>query len=170
MTSKNHNSSNAISMDAKGNPVVRVGLGVFVLQPTTGNFVIGRRKGSHGSGTWQLPGGHLEFNESFEACAAREVLEETGLVLDEKKIRFLTTTNDPMPEDGKHYVTVFMVGEAEEGAEPEVLEREKCEGWEWVGWGEMVGWVREERVDRKLFAPLVHLVNSREGVRPVLQP
>lgn len=40
-----------------------------------------------------------------------------------------------------------------------------------MGWvGEMVGWVREERVDRKLFAPLVHLVNSREGVRPVLQP
>ena len=155
-------------MDAKGNPVVRVGLAVFVLRPTTGDFVMGRRKGSHGAGTWQLPGGHLEFNESFEGCAAREVLEETGLVLDKRKIQFLSATNDPMPEDGKHYVTVFMVGEVEGAAEPEVMEREKCEGWTWVGWEEMVGWVTEERGDRRLFAPLVSLVTMREGVRPAL--
>ena len=73
-----------------------------------------------------------------------------------------------MEGDGKHYVTVFMVGEAEEGVEPEVLEREKCEGWEWVGWEEMVGWAREGRGDRRLFAPLVNLIRTREGVRPAL--
>lgn len=31
------------------------------------------RLGSTGSGTWALPGGKLEYQESFEACAAREV-------------------------------------------------------------------------------------------------
>ncbi|KDN45293.1 hypothetical protein K437DRAFT_256637 [Tilletiaria anomala UBC 951] len=33
---------------------------------------------------WQaLPGGHLELHESFEECAAREVLEETGIRLED---------------------------------------------------------------------------------------
>ncbi|KAI2915344.1 hypothetical protein CBS147343_3044 [Aspergillus niger] len=56
----------------------RVGVGVFVINHK-GQLVLGQRKSSHGAGTWALPGGHLEFNESFEDCAAREVLEETGL-------------------------------------------------------------------------------------------
>jgi 8-oxo-dGTP diphosphatase len=39
---------------------VRVGIGVFVFKD--GKFLIQRRKGSHGTGTWSIPGGHLEFN------------------------------------------------------------------------------------------------------------
>ena len=57
------------------------------------------------AGTFQCPGGHLEHGESFAQTAAREVLEETGLVVGD--IKFLTATNDVFPE-GKHYVTVFV--------------------------------------------------------------
>jgi 8-oxo-dGTP diphosphatase len=59
------------------NPVVRVGIGVFVWKD--GKFLMGKRLGSHGSGTWSIPGGHLEFDETWQQCAVREVLEETGL-------------------------------------------------------------------------------------------
>ncbi|KAF6793786.1 Nudix hydrolase 1, partial [Colletotrichum musicola] len=54
----------------------RVGVAA-IIQRKDGRVVVGKRQSSHGAGTWQLPGGHLEFGESFFDCAARETLEET---------------------------------------------------------------------------------------------
>jgi 8-oxo-dGTP pyrophosphatase MutT (NUDIX family) len=71
--------------------------------------------------TWGLPGGHLEFGESFEACGAREVLEETGLIVHD--LRFLAVVNSVMHAEGKHYAVVFVKGyvsEAEGAAQPRV--------------------------------------------------
>lgn len=67
------------------------------------------RKGSHGAGDWALPGGHLEYGESFEECAARETLEETGLVLND--ISFAWATSALIANDAGnllHYCTIFM--------------------------------------------------------------
>ncbi|OQD81223.1 hypothetical protein PENANT_c029G02190 [Penicillium antarcticum] len=98
-------------------PQVKVGVGVFVLNPD-GKFVIGKRQGSVGAGTWALPGGHLEFGESFETCAEREVLEETGQKI--SNVRFLTAVNSLLGEENKHYVTIFMGAHVSENQEPEV--------------------------------------------------
>lgn len=80
-------------------------------------ILIGKRKGSHGSGTLALPGGHLDMHEeSFEACAVRELHEETGIQTTSSSVKFLTAVNSPRMRDaseageGKHYVTIFMLG------------------------------------------------------------
>jgi len=49
-------------------------IGVAVIVIKENRVLLGKRKNSHGSGTWAFPGGHLEFNESIEDCARREVL------------------------------------------------------------------------------------------------
>jgi 8-oxo-dGTP diphosphatase len=62
-----------------GRPVVGVGAVVF---EEDGRVVLVRRRQEPLAGQWSLPGGTLELGESLEAGAAREVFEETGLVVD----------------------------------------------------------------------------------------
>ena len=105
----------------------QVGVGVFVER--NGKILVGKRKGSHGAGTWALPGGHLEPGESFGACCKREVLEETGLII--KNISPVVFTNDIFHAQGLHYITLFFKGEYESG-EAIVAEPRECEEWRWV--------------------------------------
>jgi len=54
-----------------------VGVGVIVVRAES--LLLGKRKNSHGEGEWSFAGGHLEFGETVEECARRELEEETGL-------------------------------------------------------------------------------------------
>jgi 8-oxo-dGTP diphosphatase len=107
-------------------------VGVAVIVVREGKVLLGKRKNAHGAGTWALPGGHLEFNESIEACARREVFEETGLKID--NIRFGPFTNDIFKKEKKHYVTLFVVAADAQGLVA-LKEPSKCEKWEWFDWG-----------------------------------
>src|SRR5271155_3580479 len=60
-------------------PVKHPRIGVGCIVQHEGKVLLGKRKGSHGVGFWGFPGVHLEFGESVESCAKRELLEETGL-------------------------------------------------------------------------------------------
>lgn len=127
-------------------------VGVAVIVTHNNKVLLGKRKGAHGAGAWAFPGGHLEFNESIEGCAVREVYEETGLSI--KNCRFVTCTNDLFKDNNKHYVTLFVVCEYESG-EPEIKEPDKCEEWKWFSWNEF---------PEPLFLSLKNLLN--QGFNP----
>jgi 8-oxo-dGTP diphosphatase len=109
-------------MSAESRP--KVGVGVMVLKE--GKVLLGKRKGSHGTGEYAWPGGHLEFGESIEECAKRETLEETGMQID--NVRYLRLANLRLWQ--KHYIDIGVVADWKSG-EPRVMEPEKVEGWEW---------------------------------------
>ena len=113
------------SLDPNGEPP-RVGVSSMVIKG--GQVLLGKRKGSHGAARWATPGGHLEYGETVEECAKRELLEETGLTA--KSITFGPYTNDVIAPDGKHYITLFVFITDFEGT-PSCCEPEKCEGWKW---------------------------------------
>lgn len=106
--------------------VARIGIGVFIFKD--GKFLMGRRRNAHGDGTWSIPGGHLEFAETFEDTARREVLEETGLVI--TRVRFGAVTNDFFKDEDKHYVTIWMLSDWESGTE-QITEPDKFIEMQW---------------------------------------
>jgi 8-oxo-dGTP diphosphatase len=57
-----------------------VGVGAVIVQD--GNVVLIKRRYEPLAGQWSLPGGALELGETLEAAVAREMLEETGLVVE----------------------------------------------------------------------------------------
>ena len=52
-----------------------------------------KRKGGHSDGHWAFPGGHLEFGETFEKGALRELKEEAGRSIKTTKPEFWTVAN-----------------------------------------------------------------------------
>lgn len=132
-----------------------VGVGVVVVRSSSPSTTIyaGVRRGSHGATRLALPGGHLEYGESWESCARREVAEEMGLQ-ELQDVRFGYVTNDIMEMDRKHYVTIFMLARSDET--PRNLEPHKCEGWKEFTLDELMGMVGTGG----LFVPLENLLKE----------
>jgi 8-oxo-dGTP diphosphatase len=77
-----------------------------------------------------MPGGKLEFGESFEAGAVRELQEETGMAATEADMKVITLANDMVPD--AHFVTIGLLCTSAEG-EPQVMEPDEITEWGWFG-------------------------------------
>jgi 8-oxo-dGTP diphosphatase len=129
----------------------RVGLAVIVERD--GAVLLLKRKGSHGEGTWAPPGGHVEFGESLEECAARETLEETGVVIGD--VEFIAITNDLFPSEQRHYLTVW-VEAAYLSGQASVAYPDKVAEVAWMPWDEL---------PEQLFIPFDNLLSGRSYPR-----
>lgn len=134
--------------------VVRVGVAVIVRRKD-GKILIGLRKGSHGAGTWSVPGGHLELGETVLQCADREVIEETGLIGVYRLCELGRYVHTVMPaqDGGNTYVTLYVEGYYKGLVEPKVVEPDKCEEWRWV-WPQSLSNPARHGWPGELFPPL----------------
>ncbi len=115
-----------------GDKKIGVGFGVMILKD--GKVLLGKRHEDpekadsllNGAGKWTMPGGKLHFGESFEEGGKREVLEETGIKVNNADVMCV---NDDRVE-GVHFVTIGLICEDFEG-EPQVMEPDEITCWEW---------------------------------------
>lgn len=124
----------------------QVGVCVFIVQD--GKILLGLRKGSHGAGCWALPGGHLEYGETFKECVVRETLEETSLQITQPI--FCACTNDIFEKEQKHYATIFMVTHECSG-DVQLLEPDYCAAWKWF---------TPDEFPENLFLPLQNFITQ----------
>lgn len=116
--------------DPSKRPLAAVGV---VIVNAEGKVLLGERLASHGAGTYQIPGGHMEFGKSFEETARDEVREETGLT-DLVFKGVIGLANERVY--GKHYVNLSFLVECRSG-EPTNPEPEKSRNWKWYGSNEL---------------------------------
>lgn len=130
-------------------PVDRASVGVGVIVRKGSDILQIQRQGSHGAGSWSVPGGHIDFGESVEECAAREVMEETGVVI--RNPRFLGYTNDVFMEEGKHYVTMWVEADYAYGEPTITSPRETA----------FVGWVSQKQLPTPRFIPFQNFLDGK---------
>lgn len=106
-------------------------VGVAIIITKNDQVLLMKRKGIHGKGTWSTPGGHLDFGETPEQCAAREAREEVGM--DVVDIRFRAVTNDIFDTTGKHYITIWMEGNSISN-EPVIAAEDEVAEIGWFAW------------------------------------
>jgi len=85
-------------------PQIRVGL--VIIQD--GRLLLVQHR-KMGRSYWLLPGGRLDFGETLEECARRELMEETNLEIKLKDFLFI---NESIPEDRhRHIVNLYFEAE-----------------------------------------------------------
>lgn len=129
----------------------RVGLAVYVKRD--GKYLFGKRLGAHGQGSWCVPGGNLEYGESWEDCARREVMEETGMEI--KNIHFLGVTNDIFTSENKHYITISLAADWAKH-EPQIKEPHKYIDQ---------AWFTMDALPSPLFPTLTNLLKQNPSIR-----
>jgi 8-oxo-dGTP diphosphatase len=110
----------------------RPGIGIGVLIVRDGKILLSPRLKKYGRGKLALPGGHVEWMETFVDTAVREVLEETGIRLSKRGVRDLRVYSEEVhPKLGKHYATFYLIAAMPKGQEPKDLEPKKHGPWAW---------------------------------------
>lgn len=110
----------------------KVGVGVAIIDYVDGkaHVLLGKRKGSHGEGEWAFPGGHMEYMESFEDAAHRELIEEIGPSVSVTNMEVCSVTNLKSYAP-KHYIDIGMTCRFISG-DIKTMEPDKVESWQWV--------------------------------------
>ncbi|CDW76568.1 probable 8-oxo-dgtp diphosphatase nudt15 [Stylonychia lemnae] len=118
----------------------KVGLGVIILNELNEILVSQRiTPNSAGDGQFGLPGGHLEFGETFQECAQREIEEETSLKLDQEAIKYVATVNAFDKVKGYHDIDIYMgILVWKEQCQFKNMEPHNQTDWQWVKWEDFV--------------------------------
>lgn len=112
----------------------RVGAGLGVILIKEGKILLGMRhpdpdkadSAFRSSGEWCLPGGKIDFGETLEEGAMREVKEETGIIIKDPQVISIHNCKN----EHAHFLTAGLIAKEWEG-EAKVMEPDEIIDWKW---------------------------------------
>jgi 8-oxo-dGTP diphosphatase len=113
--------------------------GVGAILVCSGRILLEKRKNEPGKGKWSCPGGMIELGETAEQTIAREVLEETGLIVEKPEL-IDVVNNVELDERGKvryHFVIIDYFMKLKGGRAVAASDAEELR---WVGLDEVEGY------------------------------
>ena len=97
-----------------------------IIKNKQGQILLGKRKNTCRFGLYGLPGGKIDKEEKAADALRRELFEETGLK--SKKLKYIGVVKEW--QDSYNFIH-FIYGCSQWDGNVELMEPEKCEGWEW---------------------------------------
>lgn len=86
------------------------------------------QKAKNEQGTWEFPGGSVDYGERLEDAVQREFREECGIEIE--LIEMLAVDSHILPNEGQHWVATTYLARHTSGV-PVIKEPEKCSGLGW---------------------------------------
>lgn len=112
-----------------GHDYIGVSVGAMIFNEKGELFLAKRSKNAKNEkGCWEIPGGSVEFGESLEKAAKREIKEEYGVVVD--LIEQFPAADHLIPKEKQHWVATTFLAKIKSGT-PKIKEPEKCDA---IGW------------------------------------
>ena len=112
-----------------GTDYVGVGVGAIVVNDEGELFLSQRGEAATNErGSWEFPGGKVDFGETLRGTLIREFQEEYGMTIE--IVELLSVDDHILPAEGQHWVSPTYIARSIADP-PRILEPEKCSA---IGW------------------------------------
>lgn len=114
----------------QGVDYIGVAVGALIINDKGEIFITKRsQQCKNERGSWEIPGGSVEFGETLEDAVKREVKEEYGVEVD--IIKQWPAVNHLIPNESQHWVPTLFTVRIKPGQVPRIMEPTKCDA---IGW------------------------------------
>lgn len=109
---------------------IGVSVGALIVNAKGEIFLTKRgQKATNERGTWEIPGGKVQFGETLREAILREMKEEYGVDI---ILSYQFPAQDHLLEEEKqHWVPTCFIATLAKGQVPKILEPDKCDA---IGW------------------------------------
>lgn len=109
---------------------IGVSVGAMILNEKDELFLSKRSQNcKNEKGSWEIPGGGVDFGEKLTDAIKREMMEEYGVEID--IVEQFPAVDHIIPDENQHWVPTTFLAKLKSGSMPKIMEPSKCDG---IGW------------------------------------